>query len=206
MAAKEKTIGGGSAKPLATDFLNFLRTGLNSGSFGTGAVDSTKGIAGLLNDLLAGGAGEVGGALADQIARQRTNDVASLRSRFGTGGGTAFGTPAAFAESQYLAQSAENLPTALAGLQLSALGPLLGLYGQAVGIGTPQAQSVMQQSGWGAALQGLTGVASAAVPFIKKNPLPASPAAAPAPTTNFQFDTGLTDAQYDSLRQQGLIN
>lgn len=211
MAAQPKTVGGGSAKPLANDFLNFLRTGLNSGSFGGGAINSTTGIAGLLNDLLSGGAGEVGGALGQQIARQRTNDVASLRSRFGAGGGTAFGTPAAFAESQYLAQSAEQLPTALAGLQLSALGPLLGLYGQAVGIGTPQSQTVMQGSGVGAGLGVVADIASKFLPTgIGGGGLPKAPN---IPTGQDVADslrdvptlTSPNNIDYESLRAAGLI-
>lgn len=208
MGAQPKNVGGGSAKPLANDFLNFLRTGLNSGSFGGGAINSTTGIAGLLNDLLSGDAGEVGGALGQQIARQRTNDVAGLRSRFGSGGGTAFGTPAAFAESQYLAQSAEQLPTALAGLQLSALGPLLGLYGQAVGLGTPQSQTVMRGSGLGAGLGLLGDIAG------KFLPVPKLGASAPA-TSGYNPDAingplgsaapSTSNIDYEAMRQAGLI-
>ncbi len=205
MAAQPKSVGGGSAKPLATDFLNFLRTGLNSGSFGGGAINSTTGIAGLLNDLLAGGAGEVGGALAQQIERQRGNDVASLRSRFGVGGGTAFGTPAAYAESQYLAQSAEQLPTALAGLQLSALGPLLAQYGNAVNLGTPQAQTVMQGSTLGAVANAAAGVAGAALPFLK-NPLGGAGSASPAmPPVGIPAPANLNADIYQSLRNAGLL-
>lgn len=171
MGATERTVGGGAAKPVANDFLNFLRTGLNSGTFGNGAVDSTKGIAGLLNDLLAGGAGNVGGAMGDMIARQRGTDVANLRARFGSGGGTAFGTPGAYAESNYLAESAERLPVAIGQLQLQALMPLLSSLNNATSLGTPQAQSMLEQNPWAAGFGLLADVGSAAFPFLKKAPL-----------------------------------
>jgi hypothetical protein len=51
---KIKTVssGGGSATPVANDFNNFLRQGLNNGSYG--AVGQTQGIGSTLNSLLAG--------------------------------------------------------------------------------------------------------------------------------------------------------
>jgi hypothetical protein len=86
------------------------------------------------------------------LQTQQTNDVNSLRSRFGAGGGTAFGTPAAYAESQYRAQAAPQITSAIGNLQLQALSPLLAQMGALTQRGTPQAENVFQPS---ALMQGL---------------------------------------------------
>lgn len=175
MAPKPKTVGGGHATGLANDFFDFLQRGLNTGTFGTGGVgnpiNQTTGIAGILNQLLANGAGSFGGALGDMISRQNTNNVADLRARYGSGGGLGYGTPAAQAEASYDAQHAADTGVAVGQLQLQALQSLFPLYQQGASIGTPQASTVMQQNPWAAALGTITPIASTVLPFLRKDPL-----------------------------------
>lgn len=193
MAPRPKTVGGGQATPLANDFYDFLRQGLNTGTFGNSQMNSadpmasTKGIAGILNDILSSGGGKLGGGLGAMIARQNANNVANLRARFGAGGGTSSGTPGAYAEASYNAQHAEDAPVAIGQLQLSALQPLLSLISGASAIGTPQAQTVMQQSDLAAGLQGLAAVGGAAVPLLRPNPFGNPGASAPV-TTSLPYD------------------
>jgi hypothetical protein len=106
MGMNYKEAGGGPATGLADSFINFLQSGLQTGSFGGASAmgqsrsanpfGSTLGISGVLNDILSAGGGRVGGSMADMIRTQQTNDVNSLRARFGVGGGTAFGSPAQY--------------------------------------------------------------------------------------------------------------
>jgi len=151
MGMKEKQVGG-SGTGFGHDFASWLQQGLNSGHFGPGfaagygAPASTMGISGILNDVLSGGAGTLGGSLGKLLQTQQTNDIGALRSRFGVGGGTAFGTPAAYAESQYRAQAAPQIATQVGNLQLSALGPLLSLMSGIAGKDIPQAESVLAPS------------------------------------------------------------
>jgi hypothetical protein len=163
MGLNEKTVGGGAASGFATDFTNWLSTGLNNGQFGgasaaNGAMGAnpmggTMGISNILNDLLSGGAGNIGGAMSDMISRSNDRNVAGLRSRFGAGGGTAFGTPAAHAEAVMRAEEAPMLTQAIGGLQLQALMPILQMMMGVTGLGTPQAQTTMQPNAW---MQGLS--------------------------------------------------
>jgi len=126
--------GGGGTGPLArTDQSN--------------PVGRTAGIAGVLNDILAGGSGEFGGALKDLIGQRQAMDIGDLRARFGASGGTAFGTPAAYAESAYRAKAAPEAATAIGGLQLQALLPLLQMIGGISEKGISQRQSIAQPSG-----------------------------------------------------------
>lgn len=104
-------------------------------------VASTTGVAGTLNDILAGGSGKLGGALGKLIQTQQTNDIAALRSRFGAGGGMSFGTPAAYAESVYRSQAAPQIATQTGALQLQTLLPLLSMITQLSGKGIPQAET-----------------------------------------------------------------
>lgn len=154
MGMKYKQVGGGPATGLAQDWTNFLEQGLNTGTFGPGfaagssAMGATQGIGGFLNDILSGGAGKLGGSLQQILQTQQTSDINSLRSRFGAGGGTAFGTPAAYAESTYRAQAAPQITSAIGNLQLQTLLPLLGQIGGLAQRGIPQAEMVGQQSPW----------------------------------------------------------
>lgn len=165
MGSKVSTIGGGSATGLGNNFVQWLQNGLNTGSFGgggpagSGAMTQTQGMAGVLNDILSGGAGKLGGALQDTINRTNTQNINDLRARYGAFGGTGFGTPAAFAESNYRAAEPAQTTTAIGNLQLSALQPLLSsIYGLSQK-GIPQAESVIQPSGFSQALQGLGSIA-----------------------------------------------
>lgn|SRR5574338_146325 len=156
MGTQVKEVGGGPATGLANDFIKFLQSGLNSGTFGgataaTGAMNanpfgSTTGIAGVLNDILSGGAGNLGGSLQEMISKQGERDVNSLRARFGASGGTAFGTPAAYAESLLRSETAPKLATAVGGLQLQALQPLLGLMAGLSSKGISQRETIAQPS------------------------------------------------------------
>lgn len=162
MGTQTKEVGGGPSVGLANDFVKFLQSGLNSGTFGgltgaTGAMNanpygSTTGIAGVLNDILAGGAGKVGGSIQQMITQQGERDANALRARFGASGGTAFGTPAAYAESLLRSETAPKLTQAIGGLQLSALQPLLGLMAGLAGKGISQRETVQQPSGLANAL------------------------------------------------------
>ena len=199
MAPKAKTVGGGNATGLSNDFFDFLSRGLNTGTFGAGGRGSpyndTMGIAGILNQLLSKGAGSFGGALGDMINRQNTNNIADLRSRFGFGGGMAYGTPGAQAEAGYRAQHGADTAVAIGGLQLDALKSLFPLYQQAASIGTPQAQTIMQQNPLAGALSAIAPVASAVLPFLRKDPFHTTSPAASVANPNTPNASGYFDFQ-----------
>ena len=165
MVSQVKTIGCGPAKGLANNFVQWLQNGLTTGSFGgagpagAGSMTQTAGLAGLFNDILSGGAGKIGGALQTMINQQNTQNVADLRSRYGAFGGTGFGTPAAYAESQYRAQEPAQTTAAIGNLQLSAMTPLLQSIMGLSAKGIPQAESVIQPSAFSQVMQGLGSVA-----------------------------------------------
>lgn len=169
MGSQLKEVGGGPATGLANDFVKFLQNGLNSGTFGgltaaTGTMGanpagSTVGIAGVLNDILSGGAGQLGGSLQEMISKQGNRDADALRARFGASGGTAFGTPAAYAESLLRSETAPKLATAVGGLQLQALQPLLGIIAGLSQKGISQRETVQQPSTLGS-------IASIASPIL----------------------------------------
>lgn len=177
MGTQTKEVGGGPATGLANDFVKFLQSGLNSGTFGgltgaTGAMNanpfgSTMGISGVLNDILSGGAGKIGGSLQQMISQQGDRDANALRARFGAGGGTAFGTPAAYAESLLRSETAPKLTQAIGGLQLQALQPLLGIMAGLAGKGISQRETVQQPSGLANALS----IASPIIGAIGGGPL-----------------------------------
>lgn len=156
MGMNYKTVGGGAATGLGNSWATFLQNGLNSGTFGAGSAasgaasanpaGSTTGIAGVLNDILSGGAGKLGGSLGQMIATQQKNDVENLRSRFGVGGGTAFGTPGQYAESTYRAQAAPQITSAIGNLQLGALSQIFPQIGALAQKGIPQAETVASQN------------------------------------------------------------
>jgi len=154
MAPKYKEHGGGPATGLGNDWVNFLSQGLNTGSFGAGnpaggdAVGQTAGIAGVLNDILSGGAGNLGGSLSQLIQQDTSDQVNQLRSRFGASGGTAFGTGSQYAESVLRAKQAPQLANAIGNLQLGAVMQLLGLTGQTANKGITQRQGVLEESPW----------------------------------------------------------
>ena len=152
MAPKYKEYGGGPATGLANDWVQFLSQGLNTGRFGAGnpaggdAMGQTIGIAGVLNDILSGGAGNLGGSLASLIRNDTNDQVNQLRSKFSAGGGTAFGTGSQYAEGVLRSKQAPQLANAIGNLQLGAVMQILGLTGQTAGKGITQRQGVMEEN------------------------------------------------------------
>lgn len=175
MAPKTGTIGGGSATGLAKDFTDWLDKGLNTGTFGTaaggmagdGAMTQTAGFTGVLNDILSGGGGKLGGSLGELIKMNQERDIGAIRSRFGASGGMSLGTPAAFAESSYRAQAAPQAASAIGQLQLSAMEPILRSLLSLSGIGTPQAQSYVSANPWLSALEAGAGAATGVGDLLK---------------------------------------
>lgn len=175
MAPKIGTAGGGPATGLAKDYTDWLDKGLNTGTFGTaaggyagdGAMKDTAGFTGVLNDILSKGGGKFGGALGELIKMSQERDIGALRSRFGASGGMSFGTPAAFAESSYRAQVAPQAATAIGGLQLQAMEPILRSILSLSGMGIPQAQTFASPNPWLSGLEALGGAASGAGSLIK---------------------------------------
>jgi len=145
MGMKEKTVGGGAATGFAPEFIKWLQGGLSTGTFGGGAaagaaaganpIGSTQGFGNVLNDIMAGGAGQIGGSMQQMIEKSTNRNADALRARFGAQGGTAFGTGAQHAEALMRAEQAPQLTQAIGGLQLQALMPILqmmmGLQGWA---------------------------------------------------------------------------
>lgn len=173
--------GGGPATGLANDFVKFLQDGLNTGSFGgvsatqrlqgSDPIGATAGIAGVLNDILSGGAGKLGGSLNEMISRSINDQAGALRARFGAGGGTAFGTPAAYAEGVLRSQAAPALTNAIGGLQLSALGQILPMIAQIAGRGITQRQGYLQPNQTASTIASLAPFASAGLSLFAPNPL-----------------------------------
>lgn len=114
------------------------------------------GIAGILNDLLSGGAGQVGGSMQQMIHADTERGANALRARFGAGGGTAFGTPGAYAESLYRAEAAPRATQAVAGLQLQALFPIMQMMAALAGRGISQRETIAQPN---PVVSGLTALA-----------------------------------------------
>lgn len=155
---KTREVGGGPAVGLANDLVSLLQGSL-FGNFGgqptagqrfnqANPVGSTGGIANILQNILGEGAGTLGGSLSEMISRESNRNIADLRARFGAGGGAAFGTPAAFAESMFRAEAAPRTALGIGNLQLQALLPLLQLSGGLAGRGITQRQTVSEPSGF----------------------------------------------------------
>lgn len=154
MSAKTSEVGGGPATGLSQDFVKWLSQGMNTGTFGSGtpagsdAYGATRGMGSYLTDVLSGGAGKLGGDMATMIGKESDRGAAALRARFGVGGGSAFGTPAAYAESLFRSEEAPKLATAVGGLQQNALAMLLPLFANLAGKGIAQRESITQQNPW----------------------------------------------------------
>jgi hypothetical protein len=159
MGAKYKEYGGGPATGLADNFIQFLSQGLNTGSFGAGqaaggdAMGQTQGIAGVLNDILSGGAGNLGGSMAQLIRNDTTDQVNQMRARFGASGGTAYGTGAQYGEGVLRSKQAPALTTAVGNLQMGAIQNLMGIMANLSGKGIAQRQGVMEENSWMTGLQ-----------------------------------------------------
>lgn len=200
MGTKTREVGGGPAVGLGQDIISFLQQGLSTGTFGGGAsaaafnganpMTSTQGIAGFLNDILSGGAGNLGGSMQQMIQRDADRNVNAMRARYSMGG-TGFGTPAAYGESMLRSETAPKLATAVGGLQLQTVLPLLQMIMSMGGRGISQRSVVAEPnpiaSGIAsiAPLAGLAGLFSGGGMFGgQNNQLPLMP-----PPANFwQFD------------------
>jgi hypothetical protein len=165
-----KEVGGGKATGLADDFIGMLQSLMNTGGTGTaGAPNATgqsTGIMGVLSDLLSAGGGKAGGNLASIFSKQQDRDVNQLRARFGVGGGTAFGTPAAFAESTYRADAAPKIGQAISGMQMNAIAQLLSSITGLSGKGISQRETIQQKTGLGQALDFGAAIGKNALPFL----------------------------------------
>jgi len=170
MGAKTETVGGSkSGKALSNDFVGLLSDLLNGGGIGANQAagsNAVGGVRGTFQDLLSQGAGKVGGALGEILKQQQIGDVGALRSRFGAQGGMSFGTPAAYAESQYRAQAAPQATAQIGKLQLEALGPLLQQYLSVYNKETPGAQTIQKKTGLGQALGVVGQLAGPALNFV----------------------------------------
>lgn len=181
MGYQSKTVGGGPARGLANDFVNFLRPLITSGSFGSGTagqqfnaanpMGNTAGLFGLLNSIISNPQADrsVQELIGKDIERGR-ND---LRARFGAGGGMAFGSPAAFAESLYQAEQAPRTAMAMDQMsqaRLAALMPLLGMTRDISAMGIPQAQTAIEPKGWMQGINLLMDIANTAANFIPGGP------------------------------------
>lgn len=177
MGYNERTVGGGPAKQLGKDFTGFLGNLINTGSFGRGTagqqagaanpMGDTAGIFGLLNSIVSNPAADQ--AVQQLLSKQQERNVNDIRARFGASGGTAFGTPAAFAEGIYRAESTPQIAAAMDQLSQNRLASLMPFFNQAYGLsqlGIPQAQATLEPSGL---LQGIniaTDIAKTAANFI----------------------------------------
>lgn len=170
MGAKTKEVGGGRATGLANDTISGLQALLNTGFMGTAgspnAFGTTEGVFGILADLFSAGGGQAGKNLGEIFSKQQERDVNSLRARFGSSGGAAFGTPAAFAESEYRAEAAPRFGQALTELQLQAMQPILSGAFNLSQMGIAPRQLIQQKSGLGQALGTVAQIGGAALPFI----------------------------------------
>lgn len=204
MGAKTKEVGGGPAVGLGQDIINFLQQGLSTGTFGGGAsaaafnganpMTSTQGIAGFLNDILSGGAGNVGGSMQSMIQKDADRNAQAMRARYSMGG-TGFGTPAAYGEAMLRSETGPKMATAVGGLQLQTVLPLLQMIMQMGSKGITQRQTVAEPNPWMQGLGMLMQGAGAALPMFAGMPgggMPPVPNAPPANFWNFNNLPGIS--------------
>ena len=112
--------GGGAAGPVADDFARFLQSILSGGQPGSDPVGQTQGIAQALNELIAGPDVTGQQSAVQQIIQQSSGrQVADLRERFTTGGGSR-GTPSAVAEGLFRSEVTPRIAAATGELDLRA--------------------------------------------------------------------------------------
>ena len=203
LGPETKTVGGGGAAGgLSNNLISVLQKLLNGGGLGTGgspsAPGTTQDIYGVLSDILKGANGNAGSAISKLLSTQQTRDINGLRSQFGVSGGMGFGTPAAYAESNYRAGAAPQITSAITGLQLQAISQLLpGMFGLA-GRAIPQAEIVQTPGALDQILKGVGGAAQAYAGF--KNPWGGgAPSTAPSTGGN---GAGYTPGEQDWWRTQ----
>lgn len=171
MGPQIKEVGGGSATGLADNYISQLQKLLNGGGTGTaGSPDaggSTGNIMSVLSDLLSGGGGKAGGDLASLFSKQQERDINGIRARFGASGGAAYGTPGAYAETRYRAESAPQIGSAVTGLQLQAILPLLQMITGLSGKGISQRETVQTPGALGEFLKIAGTAGQAALPFLR---------------------------------------
>lgn len=171
MGSTTKEIGGGPAVGLANDWVHALQGLLNTGGMGSAgspdAYGSAGGVYNVLKDILSGGAGKIGGAYQDIIAKDMNRQALALRGRFTQGGGASFGTPAAYAEALLRSESGPKLIAAIGGLQENAINSLIGSYTGLSGKGISDRQIVQEPSAFSQVLGTVAPVLSAAMPFLK---------------------------------------
>lgn len=191
MGTNYKEVGGGPATGLADSLVQLLQSGL-SGNFSTGGggtrsggpdgfggqpsatdrfaqadpMGRTQGVMGWLNDILAGGAGKLGGSINDLFQKQTTRDVGDIRARYGASGGMSLGTPGATAEALYRSDAAPKGALAIGNLQSSILMPLLQMAMGLAGKGISQRSTVASPSVGSQILSTVGQVAGAAAPFL----------------------------------------
>lgn len=179
MGASTKTVGGSGqqGQDLSSDFLKTLQQllGGQSGGIGPGnpaggnAFGSTAGAAGVLQDILGQGAGNIGGALQQLLQRTQDRDVNKIKEGFRASGGAQFGTPGAYAEGMYRGEAAPNITKAIGDLQLGAANNIMQLLGGVYRNETPQAQLQNDPGLFSQILQGvgsLAPLANLAVPGL----------------------------------------
>lgn len=175
MGMNTHEVGGGPATGLANDFVGWLQNGLQTGSFGSGTagqrydganpVGQTQGISNVLNDLLSGGAGKIGGSFASTIQHNVDENALALRERFG-GTGTGYGTGAGYAEGVLRSQAAPQITQAIGGLQTGLIQSLLPIFANLASKGITQRETVSEPSTGMNILNGVTQVAQAVSSFI----------------------------------------
>ena len=169
MGSQQKQLSN-SATGFSNNFMSLLQGLLTGGTGGANAAgqfnasnpfgSTMGGASGILQNILSPGAGQLGGALATQLAQSQTQNVDALRERYGAFGGTSLGSPASSAEAQYRAYATPQITSAIGNLQLGAISPLLNAaYGMA---NRGVTQPYLQPSAFTQFLQGASGVANLA--------------------------------------------
>lgn len=188
-APKIKTAGGGGAKPTADAFNNYLLEQINNGTLG-GMMNGQNNPSPLSFNTQQGiESNPMFAALGQMQQNQRGQDLAGLNERFSGPAGR--GTVGAVAQGNYLAQANPANTLAMGqlasgirgdnradlqaqgqydlsrmGLDQNNMQMLMQAMMQANSLGTPQAQTFMQPSGFSQVLGGLAGLAPYALaPF-----------------------------------------
>lgn len=170
MGPQLKEVGGGGATGLADNYISQLQKILNGGGTGTAGsplAGGTGSIMSVLTDILGAGGGKVGGSISEMLSKQQERDVSGIRARFGAGGGGAYGTPGAFAESLYRSEAAPQITSAIGGLQLQAIMPLLSAITGLSSKGISQRETVQTPGAFSDIVKLAGSAGQAALPFLK---------------------------------------
>lgn len=163
MGMETKTVGGGAARKPAANFLNFLNA----------HIGGNAGIQQAFERLIGGDTSAGVGAIRTEQERSKKTDTGLLNAQFGVNTSSRSGVNAA-ATSDYLARRAPQdtlqIEDYMDKRQIAALQMLLPLFGQAVGLGTPQAQTIQQKSALGQAFDTGIGLAKTGAALASGNP------------------------------------